>query len=140
LFNKAGPLEHAKIVPAKDGCTFTFGFVRYKTKANASHALEMFKDYKLGDRILKVRFSTGKSFNTDRSNNNSGASSSVSAARPSRSVVIDDEDWQDAEKSSSRSASRGNSVQPPRGRSICRDAMATSLSKSDVNDIGDESR
>ncbi len=139
MFCKAGPLEFAKIIPPKDDTLmYAYGFVRFKTKADASHAIEMFKDYKLGDRYLNVRFSTGRA--KDRNNNPaSSAGAHLNAALPPRSVLVDDEDWEDAEKGSIRSQSRANSaIQPARGRSICRDAMATSSSRSDINYTSDE--
>lgn len=59
IFARAGPVESAKIIPPKNSSfTTTFGFVNFTNKTSAATALEMFNNYKIGNKYLNVKFSS----------------------------------------------------------------------------------
>jgi RNA recognition motif-containing protein len=134
LFNKAGPLEFAKIIPQKDiTLHYTYGFVRFKLKADAAKANEMFNGYKLGDQHLRTRISASRSNNNNGISTNSGISHDAltNKARPGPSQLVTngDESWEDMiiEKGSSRPSSRTRApAEPPRGRSVFHEGQIAS--------------
>ena len=92
LFSQAGPVEQAKVIPPKNPAhTVTFGFVRFKRKADAAAAIEMFNQYTLNNKKFFVRFSNTKatmSTSTSRDTN-----SSISQPTENRINENGDDEW-----------------------------------------------
>ena len=92
LFSQAGPVEQAKVIPPKNSAhTVTFGFVRFKRKADAAAAIEMFNRYTMNNKTLSVRYSNTKatmSTSTSRDTN-----SSISQSNENRINENGDDEW-----------------------------------------------
>lgn len=92
LFSQAGPVEQAKVIPPKNQAhTVTYGFVRFKRKADAAAAIEMFNRYTLNNKTFSVRYSNTKatmSTSTSRDTN-----SSVSQPNENRINENGDDEW-----------------------------------------------
>jgi RNA recognition motif-containing protein len=100
IFTRAGSIEDAKICMPKDSShTSTFGFVRFKNRADAAKAVEMFTHYKIENNYLKVRFSSNK--NQHQRTDSNSSSSIVDRSNPNRiSIKINDfnEDWDEEDR------------------------------------------
>ena len=89
MFANAGPIDYARIIPLKDSSkTQTYGFVKYKSKADAAKAVEMFNNTWLGSRILMVRHATKK--NTNLKSGTIKTNTEFSKPKPSST----DDDWE----------------------------------------------
>ncbi|RNA39735.1 28 kDa chloroplastic-like [Brachionus plicatilis] len=82
LFNRAGPVKHARLIPPKNSSyTNTFGFVDFSSRTSAATALKMFNNFKIGTKYLNVSYAQPRNTHDNALSRNSVCSNGRAVSR-----------------------------------------------------------